>query len=55
MEVHSIEPPRVNLFWDQENLTMEDFEVIHPHIAQITVRRKAGLAREGATTSWLGR
>ena len=54
MEVHSTKPPRVNPFWDQENLTMENFEVIRPHIAQIVMRRKAGLTREDVATSWLG-
>ena len=33
MEIHSTEPPWGNPFWDHENLTMEDFHVIRPHIA----------------------
>jgi len=39
----------------QENLTMGDFEAIHPHITQIVVHRRNGLTREGVAVSWLGR
>lgn len=33
LEAHYAEAPWVNPFWEQENLTMLDFEVIRPKIA----------------------
>lgn len=36
-------------------MTLEEFEVIRPLIAQIGVRRKNGLSGEGVAVSWIRR
>lgn len=54
LETRSVDAPRVNPYWEQENLSLKEFEAIHPHIKQIAVLRRNGLTGEGVAASWVG-
>jgi len=47
LETHVVDTPWVNPYWDQENMSLKEFEALHPHIKQIVVLRRNGLIGEG--------
>jgi hypothetical protein len=55
METHPVDAPRVTSHCEQENLSVQEYDSVHPNIAQIVILCQRGLTGEGVTTSWVGR